>query len=127
MNKPAVQAHYAGVLAELTGPVQPQIDSSLELLVERHQIPDGPLVDIYGESDCGYGYEAQDICITGTTVSLYGLLADRFVDGKFRGNGLLQSLSAMCDETLPSAAEKKEESRQEALIDRAQERKESHW
>lgn len=127
MNKPAVQAHYAGVLAELVGPVQPQIDSSLELLVECYQISDGPLVDIYGEMDCGYGYEVADIAIAGTKISLYGLLAERFVDGKFRGNGLLRSLSAMCDETLQSAAEKKEESRQEALIDREQERKESHW
>lgn len=120
MNKPAVQAHYAGVLAELAGPVQPQIDSSLELLVERHQIPDGPLVDIYGEMDCGWGYEVADIAIAGTKISLYGLLAERFVDGKFRSNGLLQSLSAMCDETLPSAAEMREELRQQAMAGRAE-------
>jgi len=126
MNKPATKAHYTGILSELTGPEQPQIDASMELLIEGYQISDGPLVDIYGESDSGYGCEAQDLCIAGTKVSLYGLLVDRFVDGKFQSNGLLQYLSAMCDDALPSAADMKEEARQEALIDRAEARKEAH-
>lgn len=119
-----MNAPLDGLIANSTGPIQPQIDDILELLVEGYQISDGPMVDLYGESDSGYGYEVQDICITGTKVSLCGLLTERLVNGKFVGNGLLQSLSAMCDDILPSAKEMREAERMEALIDRAEERKE---
>lgn len=119
-----MNAPLDGLIANSTSPIQPQINTGLDLLIAGHQIYDGPMIDIYGETDTGYGYEAQDICLTGTTVSLYGLVSERLVDGKYQSNELLQSLSVICDDILPSAKQMREAARMEALIDRAEERKE---
>lgn len=107
-----------GLIANLAGPVQPQIDKSLELLHSGYQESPGDLMlDLYGHFNADDGYFVEGVALTGSTVDLEGLLSHK----------KLMDLSRWCDDSLPDAAQMKEESRQEAMIDRAQERKESHW
>jgi hypothetical protein len=87
---------------------QPRIDINYALLETSHSY-NGLSLDLYGEIDEN-GYQVYDVALTGTTTSLFELVSEK----------LLKAFSQYLDDHLPSPAQLKEDSRQEARITAAE-------
>lgn len=87
---------------------QPQVSRTLRLLTSY--LHDGLLLDLYGEHDEEDGYTVLDVALTGTNVALFPLVSLEFLD----------QLSAWCNDRLPTAAELRRQSRDEARAERAE-------
>lgn len=68
---------------------QPQVSAKLRLIAAAH-VHNGIALDLYGTIDED-GYEVNDVCLTGTAISLYDIVS---LD-------LLSTLTDWCQDHLP--------------------------
>lgn len=87
---------------------QPQVSRTLRLLTSY--LHEGLLLDLYGTHDEEDGYTVLDLALTGTNVALFPLASLEFLD----------QLSAWCNDRLPTGAELRKQSRDEARAERAE-------